>query len=292
MNPASEHGFQTLPLHSRTLAARQHAIIQAQKIIGNSSVRRLLFPQDAASAIQRPHGPGSVGELDRLGDRDHGARPLQVHGIATSLQTSVRGSVRERQAIQRTIGDDHDLSSPRFSGDLRLEACFDDEARLTQGARGASVQKVQQALIDLGYDLGPTGADGDYGLMTWNAVKRFKANERLGWETMGDVGPGTMKRLNELFPPPASDVDFGDENDDQSCPSDVDIVTALEARPTSVNAPTGAGPPETSAAQTVGTGAAHISIPGAVTRFKAKVNVSGVPDALNVSQKGQFFWGR
>ncbi len=102
--------------------------------------------------------------------------------------------------LQRTMDDDHNLHSPRFSGDQRLEACFDDETRLTQGARGPSVQKVQQSLIDLGYDLGPAGADGNYGQKTWNAVKRFKAREQLGFETMGDVGPGTMTRLDELFP--------------------------------------------------------------------------------------------
>jgi hypothetical protein len=58
---------------------------------------------------------------------------------------------------------------------------------------------VQQALIDLGYDLGPTGADGIYGDLTWNAVKQFKAGQNLGWGWMGDVGPGTMGRLDELY---------------------------------------------------------------------------------------------
>lgn len=103
-------------------------------------------------------------------------------------------------AVQRTIGAGHDLTSPRFAGDLKLEACFDDEARLTKGDTGDSVTKVQQALVELGYDVGPAGADGIYGQKTWNAVKTFKKNEQLGWEHMGDVGPGTMGRLNELFP--------------------------------------------------------------------------------------------
>jgi peptidoglycan hydrolase-like protein with peptidoglycan-binding domain len=105
-----------------------------------------------------------------------------------------------RSTVQRTTGDGHDLTSPRFAGDLKLEACFDDEARLTQGATGEPVTKVQGALLELGYDLGPTGADGIYGQKTWNAVKAFKKTEQLGSEQMGDVGPGTMRRLNELFP--------------------------------------------------------------------------------------------
>jgi hypothetical protein len=117
--------------------------------------------------------------------------------------------------VQRTIGDGHDLSSSRFAGDERLEACFDDEARLTLGATGPSVAKVQQALIDRGHDLGPGGADGIYGNRTWNAVKRFKAEEQLGFEHLGDVGPGTMTRLDQLFadivsePGPAVDLTDG-----------------------------------------------------------------------------------
>ena len=32
------------------------------------------------------------------------------------------------------------------------------------------------------------------------AVRLFKATEHLGFEEFGDVGPGTMNRLNDLFP--------------------------------------------------------------------------------------------
>jgi hypothetical protein len=100
---------------------------------------------------------------------------------------------------------DH-LCSPRFAGDPILEACFEDRARLTIGARGDSVARVQQALIDLGYDLGVSGADGIYGQATWRSVKLFKSTERLGWEWMGDVGPGTMHRLDALFSDEQSDA--------------------------------------------------------------------------------------
>src|SRR6476469_2257016 len=100
---------------------------------------------------------------------------------------------------------------------------------MTQGDRGSSVEKVQQALLDLGYNLGPSGADGIYGQKTWDAVKQFKANEGLGFEHMGDVGPGTMHRLDELFGSKAeSFIDLAEEESPQACPSDEDIVTALE----------------------------------------------------------------
>jgi hypothetical protein len=91
------------------------------------------------------------------------------------------------------------LQSPRFAGDPTLEACFEDRARLTVGAQGDSVRKVQQALLDLGFSVGNAGVDGIYGQAVWDAVKQFKTREKLGFENMGDVGPGTMHRLDALF---------------------------------------------------------------------------------------------
>ena len=92
------------------------------------------------------------------------------------------------------------LTSPRFVGDATLEACLNDRARLAQGDVSRSTARIQQALIDLGHDLGPTGADTVYGAKTAAAVRAFKAKENLGFTQFGDVGPGTMTRLDELFP--------------------------------------------------------------------------------------------
>ena len=118
------------------------------------------------------------------------------------------------RTLQRTIGDGHDLSSPRFAGDADLEACFDDEARLTMSGEpapvaqtitsGAAVTKVQQALVELHY-LTAADVTGTYDQATWDAVKQLKTDKALGWETMGDVGPGTMAWLDRHFshtPPP------------------------------------------------------------------------------------------
>lgn len=59
---------------------------------------------------------------------------------------------------------------------------------------------MQQALIDLRYDLGPVGANQVYGPKTAAAVRTFKRDQVLGFEQFGDVGPGTMGRLDVLFP--------------------------------------------------------------------------------------------
>ncbi len=59
--------------------------------------------------------------------------------------------------------------------------------------RGGDVARVQQALIALGYDLGPDGADGIYGSLTEAAVKRFQTDQAITVD--GVVGPETREQL-------------------------------------------------------------------------------------------------
>ena len=50
---------------------------------------------------------------------------------------------------------------------------------LKRGSTGADVKKLQQSLIDNGYDLGKTGADGKYGALTEAAVKQYQKDNKL-----------------------------------------------------------------------------------------------------------------
>lgn len=50
---------------------------------------------------------------------------------------------------------------------------------LTKGSTGADVKKLQQSLIDKGYDLGKTGADGKYGAKTQAAVTQYQKDNKL-----------------------------------------------------------------------------------------------------------------
>ncbi|GLZ80608.1 hypothetical protein Afil01_54150 [Actinorhabdospora filicis] len=109
------------------------------------------------------------------------------------------GNIAVSRLVESATKGKTALRSPRFSGVARLEACAAGRDRLRQGDRGDAVKRVQQALTDLnrGYDLGEP--DGAFGGKTAAVVRRFKADEKLGATTAGDVGPGTMKRLDELF---------------------------------------------------------------------------------------------
>lgn len=64
---------------------------------------------------------------------------------------------------------------------------------LRNGCGGPDVKELQTALIELGYDCGAWGVDGDFGDATEIAVKAFQAREAL--EEDGVVGPLTLKAL-------------------------------------------------------------------------------------------------
>ena len=61
------------------------------------------------------------------------------------------------------------------------------------GSKGADVKKAQRLLIAKGYSCGTAGADGDFGAATYNAVKKFQADN--GLEADGIVGAKTWAAL-------------------------------------------------------------------------------------------------
>ena len=64
---------------------------------------------------------------------------------------------------------------------------------LKNGMEGDDVKALQEALIELGYDCGKWGADGDYGDATEMAVRAFQ--RAAGLTIDGDYGPKTHKAL-------------------------------------------------------------------------------------------------
>jgi hypothetical protein len=211
--PRAEHDAEAAgiaTLASRALVAgqmprRADAVLLLQRAAGNAALGALLRVQGAGQLEQRLSTP-SMPVVQRCGTERH-------PGCACMQTAPEEEQQQHAAAVQRTIGDGHDLHAPRFTQPARdedLEACFDDEARLTMGGRGQpgttkvgsgpAVRAVQQALVELGYL--PTGAaTGTYDQLTWNAVKKLKKDKGLGWEVMGDIGPGTMAWLDGHFAP-------------------------------------------------------------------------------------------
>lgn len=161
-------------------------VLALQRKAGNEAVAALLAAPHTGLQVQRC-GPIPCD----CADEGHADSP-------TSIQRAPADATIPGKARRRGPRGHGPLTSPRFAGDARLEACAADTGRLGQGDRGTSVEKIQQALADLGYGGGKV--DGKYGPHTAAAVRTFKKDNRLGFEQFGDVGPGTMNRLDELFP--------------------------------------------------------------------------------------------
>jgi peptidoglycan hydrolase-like protein with peptidoglycan-binding domain len=125
-----------------------------------------------------------------------GGRSLLAHELAHTIQQQTPST----PAVQRTIGDGHDLTSPRFAGDTVLEAVYDNERLLQNGNNGAAVRKLQQALVDSGFSLPRFGVDGKFGSETEGAVRDFQRTSGLiGTDRDGIVGPTTMGWLDQRF---------------------------------------------------------------------------------------------
>ena len=64
---------------------------------------------------------------------------------------------------------------------------------LSYGSRGDEVKKLQQSLVNAGYDVGSAGADGIFGDDTLNAVKKYQTDK--GLDVDGIAGNNTLTSL-------------------------------------------------------------------------------------------------
>ncbi len=103
------------------------------------------------------------------------------------------------------------LRGPRFSGDPVLEECLTGGHRMMAPEEGLPVKRVQAALVELGFPVGPHGTDGSFGPATGDAVSAYKRSHRLS-PADAVVGPGTAKALDDdLFvDPPGLDPAFAE----------------------------------------------------------------------------------
>jgi peptidoglycan hydrolase-like protein with peptidoglycan-binding domain len=125
-------------------------------------------------------------------------RRLLAHELThVAQQSSLSAGISQSiPAIQRGIGDGHDLQSPWLAGDPRLEDIFDNDVSkfLRRGSTGTSVKRVQQLLFFLGFDIGVPGADGIFGPLTDAAVRDFQT--RFAPPVDGIIGPITIGALD------------------------------------------------------------------------------------------------
>ena len=81
--------------------------------------------------------------------------------------------------------------------DIHAEKIELGSRSLQKGMTGTDVIELQQDLMTLGYDLGSYGADGDYGSVTYSAVRQFQKDN--GIAVSGTATLVTIDILNDLI---------------------------------------------------------------------------------------------
>lgn len=125
-------------------------------------------------------------------------------GVVTTIEGNTSNSVGRRSYAvgSSTIAG---YGKPRWelavnsgSSDISFGPSESSERVLKLGCRGEDVMQLQKDLIRMGYDVGPDGADGDYGTNTKNAVMKFQREHHIE-PVDGEVGDDTRKVLNEIL---------------------------------------------------------------------------------------------
>ena len=70
---------------------------------------------------------------------------------------------------------------------------------LSSGMSGSKVKELQENLIALGYSCGDSGADGDYGAKTADAVRKFQREYGNGLVEDGIAGPKTLEAIEKAI---------------------------------------------------------------------------------------------
>jgi len=120
----------------------------------------------------------------RAGFRMAGFQVLTASKYLTSDKYLRRGDI--------LLNDTHHTAINLTNGTAIASAAAE---MIWRGDKGAAVTAVQKKLIAAGYDIGSSGADGDFGPATEQAVKRFQAANGLTVD--GIVGPSTRAALEK-----------------------------------------------------------------------------------------------
>jgi peptidoglycan hydrolase-like protein with peptidoglycan-binding domain len=125
------------------------------------------------------------------------------------MTSSMSASLSTHQIYAQSNDADETSSTVQNTENSNLPAsgqtviCNPSSATLRITDKGPEVTNLQNILIQLGYPVGPTGADGDFGKDTQAAVIKFQQDKQLE-KIDGEVGPETWNALCSLLSSPTT----------------------------------------------------------------------------------------
>lgn len=136
---------------------------------------------------------------------DHTGMVETVHADANAV-TTLEGNIgdavrREYRPLSGGSMRVYGFGRPNYDGsvapDVPPPSATVGRAVLRKGNRGAAVAEWQKLLIAVGLDIGPSGADGDFGAATDAATRSFQRTLHVADD--GEVGPETWAGCDRLF---------------------------------------------------------------------------------------------
>jgi peptidoglycan hydrolase-like protein with peptidoglycan-binding domain len=175
------------PITSFDAGSRERWAFGVQRAAGNRTTRAL-----AEAAIQREGEGASTGKPSAW---DLGPNPY-------ATETPGGGSKRTLDA--NPYADENDpvtLSNPRFTAVPRLAKIASGGGVLSAADNGPAVKAVQQALIDLGFEMVRHGRDGSFGSETREAIGLFRQRRGMPGDQLSAKALG---ELDSSAPPPGA----------------------------------------------------------------------------------------
>jgi peptidoglycan hydrolase-like protein with peptidoglycan-binding domain len=170
-----EDAQQGLPVALMDGAARQRYALGVQRTAGNGAMSRI-----AGRSVQRETPTGS--------EWDIAPNPYATTQKGGGAKTELAGNpyAQENEPVS--------LANPRFVGEPRLQKIAGGGPPLSNSDSGKTVKVVQQALIDLGFELVQHERDGDFGPETRTAIKLFRDRRSIPGDQLSARALGELDR--------------------------------------------------------------------------------------------------
>ena len=164
------------------------------KIIGDSADRRNSVLEGALTSkwskfVKKINDAGI--ETDKFEEKTKDV--LKKHGYDVDMLIEKYGSLE--QVFKNEAAPIAILKEALSGLNKQMLDLSSIEGLLKKGNTGDDVKKIQQALSDLGYDLGKWGVDGILGSATTEAIKAFQKAQGLTVD--GIIGPDTIAALEK-----------------------------------------------------------------------------------------------
>lgn len=171
-----------MPIALMDGATRQRYAAGIQRTAGNGAMSRVANPR-----VQR--------DTPAASEWDIAPNPYATTQKGGGAKTEIAGNPYASE------NDPVTLSNARFVGDQRLEGIAAGGPALNNADKGRTVKAIQQALIDLGFELVQHEKDGDFGPETQSAIKQFRDRRSIPGT---DLTARSLGELDKTAPKPGA----------------------------------------------------------------------------------------